>query len=236
MTTDRQMELAYAAQHEVIVTLRSIGEPDLAARLERCMTARRERCGCDGWPFTCRSAACVWCRRAMIRGWWFGMCGWSAEAATSSLAIIPLHLSAGLPNAVRRLRRALRDVRDRLARHRRSWRDVGFAGMAGGDHTALILVSHDGVDQREVMDVLHRRWPDAIVKSLECEEPTVAMLPGDAADLGRCRRGIEPLRIVVMPQQERQIIVPTIEPMPWFSSDGRPLTEGNPSPQRTDIG
>ena len=64
------------------------------------------------------------------------------------------------------------------------------------------------------MDVPHRRWPDAIVKSLEREEPIVAMSPGDAADLGRCRRGIEPLRIVVMPQHYRQIVAPTVEPMP----------------------
>ena len=113
------MAMAYAAQQQVIAALYLIGEVDLADRLERCMTARRERRGGDGWPFTCRSAACVWCRRPMIRSWWNGMCQWSAEA-TSSLAIIPLHSSAGLPDAVRRLRRGLRDVRDRMARRRQS--------------------------------------------------------------------------------------------------------------------
>jgi hypothetical protein len=41
------------------------------------------------------------------------------------------------------------------------------------------------------------------------------MTAKDAADLGRCRRGIEPLRVVVMPQQDRQaIILPIIEPIP----------------------
>ena len=45
------------------------------------------------------------------------------------------------------------------------WRDVSFAGMAGGDGMALVLVSHDGVDRREVQDVLRRRWPDVVVKS-----------------------------------------------------------------------
>ena len=49
---------------------------------------------------------------------------------------------------------------------------------------------------------------NAVVKELEQEEPTVAMSPGDAADLGRCRRGVEPLRIVVMPQYDRQIVAP----------------------------
>jgi hypothetical protein len=53
-----------------------------------------------------------------------------------------------------------------------------------------------------------------VVKELEQEEPVVTMLAEDAADLGRCRRGIEPLRIVVMPQQDRQVVLPVIEPMP----------------------
>jgi hypothetical protein len=83
MTTDHQMEMAYAAQEEVIVALTEVGEVDLADRLERCMTARHDRRGGDGWPFTCRSAACVWCRPPLIRGWWNGMCRWSAEAATT---------------------------------------------------------------------------------------------------------------------------------------------------------
>jgi hypothetical protein len=109
----------------------------------------------SGWPHICRSAACAWCRRPMIRGWWYGMCQWSASA-TTSLAIIPLHLSAGLPNAVRRLRRGLRDVRDRMARRRRLWRDVSLAGIAGGDHMALVMITHEGIDRREVLDALRR--------------------------------------------------------------------------------
>ena len=209
------MAMMYAAQQEVIAALHAIGELDLADRLERCMTARRERRGGDGWPFTCRSAACVWCRRPMIRSWWNGMCQWTAEATRGALPSSRPHSSAGLPDAVRRLRRALRDVRDRMARHRRSWRDVSFAGMAGGDGMALVLVSHEGIDRQEVQDVLRRRWPDVVVKELEQEEPTVAMSPDDAADLGQCRRGVEPLRIVIMPQHDRQAITsPVIGPMP----------------------
>jgi hypothetical protein len=49
---------------------------------------------------------------------------------------------------------------------------------------------------------------------LEQEQPAVAMLPGDAADLGLSRRGVEPLRIVVMPQHNRQPITSPIEAMP----------------------
>jgi hypothetical protein len=144
MTRDHQMATMYAAQRQVIITLRAIDETDLADRLDRCMTALHERQGGDGWPFTCRSAACVWCRPSLMRGWWNGMCQWSAEAAISSLAIIAVHSPEGLHNAVLRLRRGLRDVRDRMARHRQPWRDVGFAGMTGGDGTALVLVTHEG--------------------------------------------------------------------------------------------
>jgi hypothetical protein len=86
--------------------------------------------------------------------------------------------------------------------------------MAGGDGTTLVLVSHDGVDRREVEDVLRRRWPDVVVKELEQEQPAVAMSPSDAAALGQCRRSVEPVRIVIMPQQDRTIAVPTVEPMP----------------------
>ena len=86
--------------------------------------------------------------------------------------------------------------------------------MAGGDGTALVMITHDGVDRREVMDVLRRRWPEVVVKTLEQEQPAVAMVAGDAADLGRCRRGVEPLRIVVMPQYDRQTITSTVlDPM-----------------------
>jgi hypothetical protein len=215
MTTDRQMAMMYAAQQEVIAALRSIGDLDLAERLEDCTTTRLARHSGSGWPHICRSSACVWCRRPMIRAWWFGMRQWTAEAAMSSLAIMQIDSSAGLPDAVRRLRRALRDVRDRMARHRRSWCEVCFAGMIGGDGTALVMITHDGVDRREVEAVLRRRWPDLVVKELEQEEPAVAMLAGDAADLGRCRRGVEPLRIVIMPQQDRQATIsPIVQAMP----------------------
>jgi hypothetical protein len=203
MTTDHQMATMYAAQQEVIVALAEVGEHDLADRLERCMTARHERRGGDGWPYSCRSVACVWCRRPMIRSWWAGMCQWSAEAATSSLATIPVQSPSGLRDAVRLLRRGLRDVRDRRARQSRRWHGVSFAGMAGGDHTAMVMITHDGVDRSEVVDVLRRRWPDLVLKSLEHEAQAWAMTAEDAADLGRGHRGVESLRIVVMPQHDR---------------------------------
>jgi hypothetical protein len=150
----------------------------------------------------------------MIRSWWYGMRQWTAEATAWSLAIIPLHFSAGLPDAVRRLRRGLRDFRDRMARRKSLWREVCCAGIAGGDRMALVMITHERINRQEVQDVLHHRWPEVVVKSLEQEEPAWAMTADDAADLGRCRRGIEPLRVVIMPQYDRQVASPIVQAMP----------------------
>jgi hypothetical protein len=218
MTTQHEMEMAYIAQQEVIDALRSVGDADLAVRLERCMTARRERHYGDGWPFSCRSSACLWCSRAMIRGWWEGMRYWSEAATTASLAVIPALSPAGLQDAAKRLRRGLRDVRDRTARRFRRWRTVSFAGMIGGDHRAMVMITHQGIDRRDVLGVLRRRWPQAVLKDLEHEEPAWTMTPDDAAALGMRRRGAEPLRILVMPQKISRVTVSPVpailEPMP----------------------
>jgi hypothetical protein len=129
------------------------------------------------------------------------------------------HMSpAGLPDAVRRLRRGLRDVRDRTARRWRRWRTVSFAGLMGGDHKALVIIIHQGVDRREVLDGLRPRWPNVLVKELEQEEPAWTMTVGDAADLGSRRRGVEPLRVLVLPQKITRVVVAPaplmVEPMP----------------------
>jgi hypothetical protein len=68
--------------------------------------------------------------------------------------------------------------------------------------------SHASPEIRTQKSALH----DVLVKEPEQEEPTWVMLPGDAADLGRCRRGVEPLRIVIMTQHDRQIAAPAVKP------------------------
>ena len=88
--------------------------------------------------------------------------------------------------------------------------------MAGGDGMALVMITHQGIDRWEVQDVLRRRWPDVVLKDLEQEEPAWEMTPNNAAALGRRRRGVEPLRIMVMPQKITRMTVapvPMIEPM-----------------------
>jgi hypothetical protein len=217
MTTEREMEISYAKQQQVISLLNKIGHHDLAARLERCTTARQQRHYGDGWPYSCRSSACLWCRRAMVRGWWAGIRYWSEAAATLSLAIISIRSSAGLSDAAKRLRRGLRDVRDRTAQGFRRWRTVSFVGLIGGDHRALLLISHEGVDRHELQDVLSRRWPEMVLKDLAQEEPMWKMTPDDAAELGSRRRGFEPLRIMVMPQKITRVAVSPLReigPMP----------------------
>jgi hypothetical protein len=65
--------------------------------------------------------------------------------------------------------------------------------------------------------VLRQRWPSVVLKDLEQEEPTWAMTADDAADLGGHRRGVEPLRVLVMPQKIARVTVaptPVIEGMP----------------------
>jgi hypothetical protein len=89
--------------------------------------------------------------------------------------------------------------------------------MIGGDHRALVLISHHGIDRRDVLDVLRRRWLDVALKDLEQEEPVWEMTPDDAAELGMRRRGVEPLRILVMPQKITRVTVAPLHeigPMP----------------------
>ena len=61
------------------------------------------------------------------------------------------------------------------------------------------------------------------MKELEQEQPAVAMTTEDGADLRRCRRGIEPLRIVIMPQtDQRATTLPVIELLPVLVRCCRP--------------
>ncbi len=123
------------------------------------------------------------------------------EGAPDSLAVLPSpHSPGALRAAVARLRRACRDVRDRTARKRRRWCGVAMAEMATGDGVMLVLVCHPGVARSEVADVLRRRWPAAVVQDVGAAEPSWSMPTEDAAELARVRRGVEPLRIVVLPQ------------------------------------
>lgn len=203
MTARRRSAEMRAEQVRVISALRATGEPHPADRLARCMEARGAQRQGDGWPWTCTSAGCAWCGRALRRRWWTGMRRWIVqEGALVSLAVLPLHHHPGdLRAAVARLRRACRDVRDRTARRNWRWRAVAVAGMATGDGTALLFFRHTGVDRAAIAQVLGKRWPSSVVGDVGAKPPSWTFAAEDAAELARARRGVEPLRVVVLAQR-----------------------------------
>lgn len=121
---------------------------------------------------------------------------------------------SGITCVVRSLRRALRDVRDRAAQDDARWRQVAMAGMATAEGEACVLVRHPMLGAPAVQGVMRRRWPSMTV------EPADECMPGfdwrteDAVSLGLARRGMEPVRIVVMPQRDRHSVRPA-DPSPW---------------------
>ncbi len=76
-----------------------------------------------------------------------------------------------------------------------------MAGMATGDGTALLLIRHKGVTRQEVAATLWRRWSTAVVRDVGAVGPSWPMPVEDAAELARTRRGVEPLRILVLAQR-----------------------------------
>jgi hypothetical protein len=191
--------LADADSHQVQVIARLIasGDTHIAARLMCCLSERQNRG--NSWPWRCRSAGCWSCRRTLMRNWWRGMLAWGPQGqAWTSLAVIPLPIDriAG----IRALRRGLRDVRDRRARLDARWRSVAFTGMLS-NHVALLLVSHPDVDRSLVWWTLAARRSDTMLTDIGNAEPSWDTSVNDAATLARCRRGIQPIRIVIPPQQ-----------------------------------
>jgi hypothetical protein len=215
MTTPREMALANHEQARIVAALERAGEHHVAARLRRCSEARSGRRYDSGWPWTCRSIGCAWCRHPIIRGWWAGMLAWRSPHALI-LVIIPLTWQAGhMRIAVRRLRRALRDFRDRRARHSKRWRGVCLCGLVTGDRIAMVVVDRGAVDRRELTYAMQRRWANASVADLTDEQPSAEITITDAVELATLRRGAEPLRLVIPPQ--RNVVsraMPIIEPMP----------------------
>jgi hypothetical protein len=207
MTTRRQMAEMAAMQMRVITALRDSGDARLMDRLVRCTEARLGRRSGDGRPWTCRSAGCSWCRITQGRRWWVGIQHWiTAEGGPVSLAILPLaHRPGELRAAVVRQRRAVRDVRDRAVRRRGCWRGVALAGIASGNGTTLLLIRHSAISRAEVAEVINRRWPDAIIREGISASPGWALSVEDAVELAQVTRGVEPLRIVVLPQRTWEV-------------------------------
>jgi hypothetical protein len=234
VTVQRRTIEAAAIQHAVIAALQSTGDLAVADRLERCMHARHGRRSDGGWPWTCRSAGCAWCGRTLLRKWWLGLSHWIVQdGAPVSLALVPLNRQrvnrqrGDVRRTVQRLRRSLRDLRDRSAQRDRRWRSVSIAGMAGGNGKAMIPMRHPpGLPRAELAMVLHRRWPGLPVGDVGDATPSWPMTVAEMAELARLRRGVEPLRVVLMEQRVRPGPVRcgpdgagarrVLEPMPWL--------------------
>ena len=82
----------------------------------------------------------------------------------------------------------------------------------------LLLVRHPGVDRMSVGLVLKRRWPDVLLTDAGSANPVSTMTVEHAAALARRRRGIEPLRCVILPQVAAAAVAPDgwREPMPML--------------------
>ena len=99
---------------------------------------------------------------------------------------------------------------------------MAIAGMAAGDGTAWLLIRHPGIARVEIADALRKRWPSAVVCDAGTMEPCWTLAVEDALELARARRGVEPLRVVVLGQRtedthsDRRATVPlrAVEPMP----------------------
>src|SRR4051794_7673211 len=102
------------------------------------------------------------------------MTRWAAEdGAPVSLVVVPLCcLPGGLRDEAARLRRALRDVRDRMAQRSRRWGGVAIAVMVSGDGAAVVLVRHPSIVRQEIAEVFGRRWPKLTVGHVGVVSPS----------------------------------------------------------------
>ena len=190
--TRQELEAAESHQSEIVAALIASGHHDIAQRLQRCQQERRNRQP-GRYPWRCRSAGCWACRRTLMLAWWRGFHEWLGDQDVS-LMVIPLD---GDPVVgVRKLRKGLRDVRDRAAQRDQRWAGVAMGGLATED-AVLVLVQHRGLDRIDMSKIFQRRWPDAVFADTVDNQPSWAMVPKVAAALACLRRGTEPLRIVV---------------------------------------
>jgi hypothetical protein len=145
----------------------------------------------------------------IMRRWWRGVQTWLCDPDTS-LAIIPL--SSDFTEAVRRTRKAVRDVRDRAARQTPVWQQVSMGGLAGSGRLVM-LVQHVGIDRDTLWRVLERRWPGVLVTQVNQIDPCSTLTVQEAVSLAVRRRGVEPLRAIV-PAQQIALSTEKYDPMP----------------------
>ena len=125
-----------------------------------------------------------------MRRWWRGFQQWLGDEQDASLAVLPINGDLFLNT--HRLRKSLRDVRDRMARHDDRWTYVAMAGLVA-NRVAMVMIKRPGIDRAAVWWSLSSRWPQIVVTDIGNAQPSSAMLAEDAVTLAVYRRGIQPL-------------------------------------------
>ena len=218
MTTRAEMQRLLATAAVTIRDMRAAGLTAAAERLERCANARRGRDPARR-AWSCRTSWCPWCSRPLLRRWMNGIRLWTGTDEAFTVTVPMPHELGDPREAVRALRRALRDFRDRQARKvgHRAWRKVAFGGIVGADMNAVIHIQPAGIPRQEIVAAMIRRWPGASIRHRD-QPIAVDWSVEDRIALARIRRGAEPLRIVVAPQGQRPRA-----PWPGVMQDYQPL-------------
>lgn len=205
--------------NDAAAALDMLGEHTLADRLRRCLAAGRGRSRAGGWPWLCGSVGCPRCGRPVLRRWWAALLVWIGDHAGGAGRATSLFLPTGVDTAgaqaaeaTRRLRRALRDLRDRLAGRDARWASVAFGALLVGPRP-VVLVAHPDLPHAAVAAALSRRWPGGIARDglPPAEAPDLHADPMRAASLAALRRGVEPVRVVVPPQRRGRPCAPLAE-------------------------
>lgn len=201
--------MAEAQQSLVISDLKQSGDRHVAFRLAQCQAERRPRQ--PGWPFRCGSAGCHACRRTMLLSWWRRLTHWVGQTSSSFVSIV---ISGSDVFAfIRRIRKSLRDTRDRAARHKCVWGAVRIGGLVIGNRL-FVIVHHEGIPREEVACMFQRQrcWHDPVWSDVQNNfEPSAHLSVEHAANLARRRRGLEPVRIIVFPQRGASVYQERLE-------------------------
>ncbi len=76
---------------------------------------------------------------------------------------------------------------------------------------------------REVAEVFGRRWPESTVGDVGSASPSSGFAIEDVVELARLRRGIEPLRLVVLAQRRSGIALQDIDDFSATGSEPMPV-------------
>lgn len=198
-STEAATTISEVEQARIIARAFSSGECWLAERLTDCQRARLWRT--RETRYRCRSAACHACRRAAMTRWWNAIVSaWAGDRSTAVQMSGLIWPNEGVPAA--RLRRQLRDWRDGLARSQPLFAALGMAGFFTGEHAHLV-VQHSGLHRDVLLHALGSRWD---VRAISMQAGLSTCLEVDhAIQAGTLRRGVEPIRIFVMPQRSTYV-------------------------------